>query len=433
MIDYFACARFQMALPRGVAGDPDGGVIFAAGIPSHTLSRRKIDKTCPHLKRRLFDPQLYLAGLDASICPGACTNLISYRWFSGNGNNQYESKKHTQLEWKAAIRKRIVNLWPGAIPTEPGSVDAAISDAIALQNALECEAIILPAPLTTEPTQDYGESLEWIDRGLRIARDSAPGFDRLVTIALSDSCLRGSNPKANTMLDLVVDQITAREPEGAYVVVEQASEEGYYITHSNTVGALLQLVKGLRDGGIRRIHVSLAGTTGFLTLGAGATDWSAGWYRSTRRLRLVDFEEHEGRAVPTYYSHPLAGELHLERDLDAVVASGLFSEIEDRTPAAQGLLRAVAQGKPVAAVPNWQHRIGNVTAARAHFKSAMIRETHRVRDLPDSARATHMKSWLSNAVDLAARVREIGPLNARSANRHQPAWLKAFEEFLAAT
>jgi len=235
------------------------------------------------------------------------------------------------------------------------------------------------------------------------------------------------------MVDLIVDQVTAREPEGAYLVVEQASEEGYYITHSNTVGALLHMVKGLRDGGIDRIHVGLAGTAGFLTLGAGATDWSAGWYRSTRRLRLADFEEHEGRAVPTYYSHPLGGELHLERDLDVVVEAGLFSEIQDRTPAAQGLLRALTQGKRASSVPTWQHRIGNVTAARAHFKSAMIRETHRVRDLPDSVRAVHMKKWLSKAADLAGRVRDLGTLNARSANRHQTAWLKALEEFLAAT
>src|SRR5258706_8332624 len=95
----------------------------------------------------------------------------------------------------------------------------------------------------------------------------------------------------NTLIDIILDQVTARAPDGAYVVLEQANEITYNCTSANTIGALLRLVRGLKDGGLRRVIVSYAGTAGLLTLIAGADAWATGWYRSERRLRLTDIEQ----------------------------------------------------------------------------------------------------------------------------------------------
>src|SRR5437879_6041886 len=106
---FFASARFKMAVPTSIAGI-DGGIIFPAGIPQPTLVRRKwptITKTYPHLRRRLLDPQLYLAELNGATCRKACVNLGSYGWFGDTDIEGYDSGKGTQAQWRKKAHARI--------------------------------------------------------------------------------------------------------------------------------------------------------------------------------------------------------------------------------------------------------------------------------------------------------------------------------------
>lgn len=360
--EFYAPARFRMDIPAGLIG-VDGGLIFPAGIPVHTLQRRDLSKKYPHLQRRLLDPQLYLAGLTAATSRRACVNLASYGWFLTSGLTPYESAKQAQAEWSRNAKAKIANAWKGTTPSTDVELATSILNCVQVQSVIGCECIILPSPLTTDQATDYAVEIGWLDQGLKIASQNASNLKRLATIALSDTCLRGFDPWSNQLLDVIIDQVTARMPDGAYIVIEQANEQGYYCAHSNTVGSLLRLVYGLKQGGLAHVVVALSGMTGLLALAAGADAWSAGWYRGERRLRLTDLEDQEGRAVPSYYAHPLASEIHLQNDLDRLNRAGLLAGIADETPASRGLLRALRAGRSVNSVPEWLHRQSNVAAA----------------------------------------------------------------------
>ena len=83
-----------------------GSLVLASTVAMHGLERRRLDQH-PHLERRLFDPQLYLAGLDAAQCKKHCARLASYPWFGIGGLKQFDSAEHKQKGWmEEAIEKR---------------------------------------------------------------------------------------------------------------------------------------------------------------------------------------------------------------------------------------------------------------------------------------------------------------------------------------
>jgi hypothetical protein len=141
-------ARYKMALPNGIQGVA-GGVIFPAGIHAPALTRRggsALEKKYPHMKNRLLDPQLYLAGLPAVTCRKACVNLASYGWFLSSGLQAYDSSKQSQSEWKNEAQARIHRGWKGNAPLTDQELSKSIMSCILLQENLGCEALILPGP-----------------------------------------------------------------------------------------------------------------------------------------------------------------------------------------------------------------------------------------------------------------------------------------------
>lgn len=429
--EFFAMARYQMALP-GTPQGIDGGLIPASALTNHTLVRRKLAKY-PYLQRHLFDPQVYLVGLQPALARKACANLSSYGWFPINSRLDFSSSELKPSDWSLKARADIHHEWVGEVQREPSEIENAILACLDTQTRIDCEALILPSPLTIDQGDDYSLELSWLDQGLELSARQYPRAKRFATIAISDSALRSQDPWKNSLLDLVLDQVCARRPEGAYIVLESASESGYYINHPNTVGALLRLVAGLKDGGIQTIIVAFCGTAGLLAVAAGADIWSAGWYRGERKLRLTDFEDNEGRAVPTYYSTPLAGEFHLEKDLDLVNDLGLLERFSDETSASLGLVRALKQGLPVSSVLEWQYRFTNVAAAREHFLRVAVRETGKLRNLSRQQRVDYTLRWLAVADSEASRLMALGSFNPRTALNHQATWRQAFERFVQET
>jgi hypothetical protein len=424
--DFYLAARYQMPTPDASIA-PAGGTIFPVGIPYHTLARRNLDKDYPHLARRLLDPQLYLATLNAAAAKRSCANLASYPWFSATPE-PFDSEKQTQAKWKQETMNAIHETWRGALPTE-AERPASLSACVSIQRDLGCEAVIIPAPMTADPAGDYDTELAWLDEGFEIARKLAPAIPRWATVAISDTCLRGVEPYSNRLLDVIVDQLTAREFDGAYLVIEQASENGYYCTHPNTVGALLRLADAFHTGGLR-VTVSYAGMAGLLALSAGADAWSTGWYRGERRLKESDLEDDTGRATPTFYSHPLASEIHLDKDLDRIVKAGFLKQIEDVTPASDLLMRALREGKPTKAVTEWEYRLGNVSAAKTHLQIAGARETRALQGMQPADLVDHTRRWLANAEGLAVDLYKIGSPHVRTELKHQAGWRKAFEIYI---
>lgn len=429
MKEFYKTIRWKMTVPAGLTGLA-GGIIMPANIPLHTLERRAIDKRYPHMARRLLDPQLYLLGLNPTASRNVCANLASYPWFPVRNPEPYDSGQHgTQATWKKDLKAKIHEVWSGTAPVDDNEIDEAISKCLGVQAAIGVEALILPTPLTAAPHSSYEVELNWLDRGLSQARRLFPDLPSYASVALSDSALRGEDPWNNRLLDVIIDQLTARRLSHVYIVLEQANENGYFCTHFNTVGALLRLTDGLKCGGVGRVFISFAGSAGLLALAAGADAWSTGWFLGERRLRLSDLEDKEGRAHPTYYSQPLASEFHLERDLDQAVAAGLLRRIADETPASRGLLLALNAGRSSNDVPEWRYSQSNTAAAIEHFLTACIRETQRLDGMGPDVAIEATAEWLAGATRLASDLYAAGPLNRRTSVDHQPAWRNAFESY----
>jgi hypothetical protein len=423
--DFYYLAKYQMTVP-GAEGAA-GAVIIPSGLPSHTLIRRDLDRL---LGRRLLDPQVYLSDLQPDRCRNTCTCLASYSWFLADNVPAFDSGQQTQAEWRRAVQNDITAIWRRT-PTTAADIRRAVDECISFQVRIGVEAIILPSPLTRDHASDYAREAEWLEIGCERAAALAAGTPAFATIAISDTCLRGFRPRENTLIDIILDQVTARARAGAYVVLEQANETTYNCTSSNTVGSLLRLVSGLKAGGLERVIVCYAGTAGLLALAVGADAWAAGWYRSERRLKPADIEQSEGRAMPAYYSQPAATEFHLVDDLTRVRDAGLFPRIADETVHSAELLRALRAGRSPNDVAPWQPRQSNVTAARAHYVTAMIRETQHIGGLRDPAQQiAYGTDWLQGATEIAAALYQIGEFNQRTELDHQRAWREAFAENL---
>jgi hypothetical protein len=335
----------------------------------------------------------------------------------------YDSGAQKQSEWRDDAASRIASVWRG-LPATSAEITTAVRRCVEFQKAIGVEGVILPSPLTRDHSTDYSREVEWLETGLQQAHDLCPDLPAYASIALSDTCLRGFSPNSNTLIDLILDQVTARASDGAYIVLEQANESTYNITSANTVGAILRLVRGLKAGGLKRVIVSYVGTAGLLTLVAGADAWATGWYRGERRLRLSDIEQSEGRAMPAYYSHPAATEFHLAQDLTSVRDAGLLSTIADATSHSHALLVALNQGRTPADVGPWRPTQSNVTAARSHYATAMIRETRTIAALENDV-LDYGRAWLDGAVARAQQLYQLGDFNPRTELDHQRAWRDA--------
>lgn len=410
-----------------------GAIIFPSGIAQHTLERRQFKKY-PVTQNRLLDPQLYLAGLSPTISQKECTNLISYDWFPRKQKvPKYDSKIQKQQDWKRINQADIHRKWGGLPSKGYAEKDRGLISNLSLnfQKKINCEKFILPSPLTTDIATDYSDELQWLDAGLEISQAIDSDTPPIATIAISDHCLRSINPWENPLLELILDQVSARNPSGVYIVIEQANENGYYCTHPNTIGSLLRLVQGFKAAKMETVIVPFAGMAGFLALLAGADIWSSGWYRSHRRLKLSDYENATGRAYPAYYSHNFASEFHLKNDLNTAIKAKLLPRIKDLTPASKILFEVIEKGLPIELATEWKYSQSNVAASIEHFLFAAIRETEKISPLSQDELHEYGKTWLEEAEELAIEIAKLEGLNERTQTRHQITWNQAFNEYLA--
>src|SRR5438552_1924994 len=83
-------------------------IYLAAGSIGERLRRQSL----PEKQCLLFDPQLYLAGLEAETCQKTCARLASYPWFAVAGIPPFDSSQTTLRAWENAIRQTIGGTWP---------------------------------------------------------------------------------------------------------------------------------------------------------------------------------------------------------------------------------------------------------------------------------------------------------------------------------
>lgn len=427
--EFFWPGTVHIKLPGNISG-VSGGIIYPIGVAFHTLMRRNLDRQYPYLRRRLLDPQLYLIKLDPYSCRKKCAYLATYPWFPRKPFTPFNSGEYNQREWQRKLTEEVHKLWIGQLPKRIKDIEQTIATCLKVQADLNCESFILPSPLTVDQTTDYSTELQWLDAGVKVSKQINDNMPILATIAISDSALRLIEPWENEMIDLIIDQVSSREPDGAYIVLEQSNEQGYYCTHHNTVGCLLRLVYGLKTAGLKRIVVAYTGTVGFLSLLAGADIWSSGWYKSERKLKLADIEDSDGRAFPAYYSHNFAGEFNVENNLDHAYKKGLLPAIQELTSASVPLLTALKSGEKASKVAEWEYRPANVTAAKEHFISAAVNHTAEIANMSKGELFTYGLNWLENAKNLAETVSKFNNRHPRTEVNHQSSWYKAFKNFV---
>lgn len=426
---FYANVGYKFTLPDSVV--PQGSVLLSSAMPAHQLIRRKFDARYPHLERRVFDPQLYLAGLDAGESAKHCAVLASHSWFGVKGLKHFDSRQHTQSEWKQKAVSEIPTLWTGRHETDPAKVQPLVRDCIDFQVRLGCEAVILPSPLTSDPSTSYVDELMWLDSALAYVETLGDQRPRVyATIALADVCLRYSDPPDNALLALIADVVSAREIDGVYLVVEQGSEavDTRQCGNKRTLWSLLHLTHAFAvDAGLD-VAVNFIGPFGLACEAVGAKWWASAWYKSLYRVRLAD-KLGGGRSYPSYWSYPAALDVNLERDFDALVRAGQIDRFADRTPACEALLRAAARGTSVARVPAWAYRQSNITAATEHFLLSAVQaeELHQRRS--GIARMDFVSQWLERAKARSVRLASLGGRDLKSKVAHVQGWHDAFKAY----
>lgn len=426
---FYANIGYKFKMPGIVA--PTGSVVLASAIPMHQLDRRKINARYRHMRQRRFDPQLYLAGLDPNRAARHCANLATYPWFGVSGLQEYRSAEQKQASWRKCAKEKISGIWPREAPDDPGKYRNALHECVEYQLANGYEAIILPSPLTDDPSTSYDRELAWLDEGLHCVTEARRSqIPIYATVALADVCVRRLSPKDNPLLEMIADSISAREVDGVYLVLEQGAEPGEARSceDSRSLHSALTLVHYLAKDAEMAVSVNFFGPFGLALRAAGADLWASGWYKSTYRLRLED-KLAEGRAFPSYWNYQTALDIHLENDFDRLRVDALIPLIEDMTPASGSLLSAAQKGLSPNDVPSWRYSQSNVEAAREHFYySAMHAEfVHSRVDGP--ARLDRVSAWLDQAARSTSTIAQCLGIEAKTRMIHPLAWNDAFQMY----
>jgi hypothetical protein len=422
---FYYNAKYTFALPGQAPTAIAGGIIAASAMPAGQLVRRDFRKY-PYLQHRLFDPQLYLSSLDQNVAAKSVVNLASWPWFCGGAVPEYDSDKHGSVKnWKDAHAVALLQRWQNCIPKDPQGIGDAARAAVKAQLELGCEAIILPSPLTTLATTRFATETEWIDAGIEACKTFKVGLPVFATVAISDNLLRGTDPTQNPLLHTITNQLSARgELAGAYILPELASESGYVCTSRDTLLCLLLLIDDLVRGAGKTVMVNYVGTFGAVASAAGASVWSSGYYRGQRRLKLADFEDQEGRALPRYHSIRLAGDIGLQSDIEAAYkqfGNRLLADTKDGL----SLIQALDSG--TYPPPEWEYTQSNIAAAAGHYNEIAFR-LGQIASQSSDKRIETVKRWLEGAVIWSGNLQKIGITGSSQTElAHQAVWLNAFQ------
>ena len=184
-----------------------------------------------------------------------------------------------------SAKKNVATFWTRSVPNDPITIDQAVQDCIDFQIRKGFQAIILPSPLTVDPSTNYDTELYWLDSGLSHVKKHDLQLPIFATIALSDICVHYTDPLSNMLLDLISDVVSARGVDGVYIVLEQGSEplETRHCSSSRALRSLLHLTHIFSQETNTRVAVNFLGQFGLACDAAGADIWASGWYKSIYR------------------------------------------------------------------------------------------------------------------------------------------------------
>jgi hypothetical protein len=370
--------------------------VNAAVFLAEGNDRSKMSRPVPRdFERLLFDPQLYLAGLDARRCGKSCSRLATHRWFGVR--DLPDQGEMSARDWMAEIRNAIANLWPGEPPLISDAQSRSL-DAVSFQVEIGCSHIILPAPLI-ERREDGATLLgEWLDAGMSAREELDAGQPLLATVAISDAALDTTAFQPGGLLDALIDQTTARDDiDGVYVIVAQHGNRHPFESEEHVDAAYLTLVKGFANQ-LGTVITNYADVFGLVCGYFGATGFATGASHGTRRLSLDSFRDDGfGIALPHFYSHRCIGEFLSERQLDPIVNARLLRRLRDVTPHSEVLMQTLERGGSASDVPLWAESQNNYREAQRHFIARMAAEGDAAENVNMTERLERVEAWLEDA------------------------------------
>ena len=372
------------------------GVVYLAAFNDAERMRRR---PLGEFAWQIFDPQLYLAGLDGDESAKVCARLASHRWFCVDDVPQFDSGESTQTAWQQAVQDHVRNNWTGDPPPDD-RINECVRAAIEFQADLRCTHILAPTPLVNE-REDEAEAVgNWLDAALQAAESLDFGQPLIATVAVSEAVLNDRSFNAGGFLDTIADQVTSRDGlGGVYIVIAQTQKRHPLSAPENVTRAYAHLTRAFVDAGSDFVFVNFADVFGVACAGLGASGFATGPTQSLRRLCLDALVDDQfGVPFPHLYSHPVIAEFLPEGELARIAERNLLQLVTDRTVHSRDLFEALRQGRDVSQVAAWAESRNNVTAASKHFIARMIREASDYADLSSDERLARSREWLQNAV-----------------------------------
>lgn len=407
-------------------GDSLHGAVYLATGNHMERMRRSNLADCSW---RMFDPQLYLASLDATKCSKVCARLATYPWFGVNLPG-FDSGETSLTKWQTRLQGVVARRWPRAAPTGR-DVQLLAKTAVEFQADRGCTHIVLPTPLIAEREDEAQAQAEWIDAGLDAAADIDLGQPVVATIAVSESALNEASFQAGGFLETIVDQVTSRNGiRGVYIVLAQTQSHHPLQPPDSVTHAYAYLTKAFSDYGYEFVFVNFADSFGVACVGLGATGFATGPSQSLRRLSLSAFQDDGGGlALPRLYSHPVAGEFLPDSDLSVIADRGLLGDIADKTVYSGDLFSALERTGDASKVQAWLESKNNIAAANKHLIARMISEgIHYGRRTPDQ-RVARARRWLSEAVTKQKKMQRVAEEESiRPTLAPASVWLDQFDE-----
>lgn len=412
-----------------LASDIDdlGGVVF---LPTGSHRERLRRSPLPESRRRLFDPQLYLAELSAEDCKMTCGRLVTYPWFGATDLPAFDSGELTAKKWEEAVRSVVADHWRGTVPTG-ADIPGACQSAIDFQLSIGCSHVILPSPLIGERENEAETQVQWLEAGIEAARNLEVGQPVLGTVAISEAVLNESTFEGAGFIDTVVDQLSSRDGlHGVYIVVVQTHGGHPFTTARLVHRAYLTLATRFTQTGYDTVITNFADLFGLVAMTGGATAFAGGESQKLRRISLDCFlDQGGGKALPHLYSHPMAGEFLSETDINKIVDAKLGRRLRDVTEYSEQLFYALDRGRTAAEVPQWAESQSNITAAQKHFIRRLALEGVAISHVAQEERPDTIRDWLDDAAANHLLVADrLGKSGMPGAFAPTAGWLELIDE-----
>lgn len=370
-----------------------GAVVLPCGN-----SRPRVERDHPgDFQTLLFDPQLYLAGIEVEPRVKTCARLAGYPWFGVRKVANFDSGLEKRKDWEAKLRDQVLNHWPGRASSD---LAKSASSAVEFQMEFGCTSVILPTPLVDEREDEASLIGTWLDAGLEAAEELETPQPLLASVALAEHTLTERAFDAGGLIEAVVDQVTARPNiDGVYIVVVQSGAAAHPFEASAAVArAYLHLSRDFAAVGMRQILTNFADLVGLAAMGVGATGFGSGQSSSLRGVYADGFrDEGGGIALPHYYSHKSATEYRTESDLGRIVKKRLFRRIADETQASAPLVAALRGGGSASSLPNWVESQNILAAAHQHYLERLLAEGATLHKARKNQRLDAVLEWLEAA------------------------------------